>query len=983
MKLKTLILILISIVLITTNISYAQESIRSSVRTNRAYALYEKGDYQKASTSLDESLKINPADEKARKLKIEICLKQNDVPCADYNAKQLIEYHPESAYGYYYQAKIYDELAYQKKTFETAFVGFRYPGLSSAEEEFLFNVMLKNADDKSDIGKIEKWMESTLNSKRFKPEFYAMAYEKLIEHELVKNNPRKAKKLLSSYYKTFGEPSEEKKIFWASMFNSHNEYNTAYMLVKDLPSQGRIYEAQMEYLVNAQRYKEAGYLAEKYFGTFSYLTEDQWYQLADIYDQAGLMEADFGAVYEGIAKLRKANALVPRFYIDLLSLRALWEAKNYPETLEDFEKKLTDQEKKYLERASKSYKKQLVYAQKLLKSKKPTKDGQKILRDTLKLFEENGDWRSYARSVIFDKSKSNQGLIQSSVIEDQGTTKTSDMESLLIKKLGRKSLRKNARTEEMTNLARVYMQKGNTKEADRILNNAIERSADEQTVVILGIAQSYADLENYEKAIEICKKLLKKHPNDIDTLTLTAYSYIQLENYKKATQYLEKAYALLPNARQAKKVTFTKQLANLYAQTNQPEVALEFWEKYLQKNKSNEAYLSAAITASLLKNVPLSSEYLTNVNVNNLSTNDQAEYWKLRASNFNKKAKTRRVAGGVYRVALALEVSDSLWATYSYNQSAIGNLDVAEDALFRAMYLKPNDFTYLSDMTYLQKRMGKWPEAKMHAHKALDLPKEDTLEDGNRRYDLKTTLSPMERHFKFYAADVVRLDTGTFAPGTGILPNASYTGYGGIEGYYTPWLDDSKRKLAVKGRVFWSNYDKSFRKVKDLMAAGLGVRYQPFQKYQLFLSGERIIPIGSDTREDWLLLMNGSLQDGLEYEYLKKGWSFYSLYAQAGYLTETSIPLASATLEAGHHFKLFHGRQFAGAIAPIIGSETVTYDKDTRFDAMVGLILKTWHWENDIRPHRLHARLAILRRKKLGGNVNDDNATHLRLELFF
>ena len=987
MSLKKTILLFLSIALFLPNLSYAQQeektSIRSSVRTNRAYDFYQQGEYQKATKNLDEALRIDPKNEKTRKLKIEICIKQNDIPCADEETKYLLKNNPESAYGYYYQARIYDELDYQKKTFETSFIGFRYPGLSSAEGEFLFNIMLKNAQTPNDIKKIERWMESSLTSKRVKPEFYAMAYERLIEYDLIDDKPRQARLLVGTYYKTIGTPPEEKRIFWADLFSAHNEYNTAYMLIKDLPSEGRVFEMQINSLLSAQRYQEAAKLGEKYIKTVSRPSEDLWYGLANLYDRAGLMESEYYTIYQGIKRTSKNDKLVNRFYIDLLSLRSIWESENNINA-KKINEKLNENEVIYLSRMSKAYKKQLGYTNKLIKGGHFSKKEKKMMQKTIALFNNNGDWREYARELLLGKKGSEaraEGIKAAGVGAGAGVQ--ADLEGLLIKKLGRKSLQESTRAKELNNLARVYMKQGNTTEADKALNRAIKKSDEDDADAILGIAQSYADMKNYEKAIEICKKLLKKHPNHINTLTLTAYSYMQLDKEIYAIPYLKKAYNLLPTPeRQAKKTHFSQELGHLYSATNQPKTALNYWNIYLEQRKSYEVSMSATVSATMIKNVSLAEEYLNQVNVNNLSTEGQADYWAIKADLLNKQNE-KLVAGSAYRVALSIAPTGSLWATYAYNQKAIKDYEEAEYALFRALDYEPNSFTYLTDMTYLQKEMNQWPEARMYAHQALDLPKEDTLEDGKQRYDLKTVLTPMERHFKFYGADGVRLDSGTFAPGTGIIPNASYTGYGGIEGYYMPWLDDSKRKLAVKGRVFWSNYDQSFRKVKDLMAAGLGLRYQPWQKYQFFLSGERIIPIGSQTKEDWLLLANGSLQDGLEYEYIKDDWSFYSLFAQAGYLTEASIPLASATLELGHHFKLFHGRQFAGAIAPMVGSEAVAYDKDTRFDAMVGLVLKTWHWENDIRPHRLHARLAILRRKKLGGNVNDDNTTHLRLELFF
>lgn len=982
MTIKKSLLILVGIMLILPSISDAQkkESIRSSVRTNRAYSLYEKGEYLKASSIVDESLRINPNDERARKLKIEICIKQDDVPCIDENAKEMLKNNPESPYGYYYQAKIYDELEYHKRTFETSFIGFKYPGLTMAEQEFLFGIMLKNAKEESDIKKVERWMESSLESKRFNPTFYKMAYGRLIEYDLINDRPRQAKKLLKTYYETVGDPTEEKKVFWATLFDAHNEYDTGYMLVKDLPSRGRVFELQINLLLNAQRYTEAAALGEKYIRSLPSVTEELWYGLANLYDTAGLMESEFYTVYRGIRNVPKSELLFSRFYIDLLSLRSLWEAKN-DINAQKINEKLNKNEIIYLDRMSKSYEKQLEYSNKLLKGNYLNKGEKKLLTETLSLFADNADWRTYARETLLGKRGVDEDYEGIKSVDGEPVDQT-NLEELIVKKLGRKALQQDTRARELNNLARVYMQQGNTEEADRILNNAIAESSDKDADIILGIAQSYADMENYEKAIDICNKILEKHPDHIGTLMLAGYSYMQLENYQNSIPYLEKTYNLLPTERHAKRIHLSQELGHLYSSTGQPKPALGYWEKYLANKKSYNVLMSATISATLSDNVSLASDYLEKVNVNDLDTNGQADYWAIRAS-LLRKQKEKLIAGQAYRVALSIAPSGSLWATYSYNQRDIKDYETAEYALLRALDYEPDSFTFRTDMTYLQKDMDDWPKARTYAHEALDLPKEDTLEDGNQRYDLKNVLTPMERHFKFYAADVVRLDSGTFAPGTGIIPNASYTGYGGVEGYYTPWLDDKKRKLAVKGRVFWSNYDQSFRKVKDLMAGAIGLRYQPFQKYQLFVSGERIIPIGSLTQQDWLLLANGSLQDGLEYEYLRRNWSFYSLYAQAGYLTETSIPLASATLELGHHFKLFHGRQFAGAIAPMIGSEAVTYDKDTRFDAMAGLVLKTWHWETDIRPHRLHARLAILRRKKLGGNVNDDNATHLRLELFF
>lgn len=87
----------------------------------------------------------------------------------------------------------------------------------------------------------------------------------------------------------------------------------------------------------------------------------------------------------------------------------------------------------------------------------------------------------------------------------------------------------------------------------------------------------------WKQSIDICSKLLKEFPTDINLLTKTATIYQHQRKFKKAEYYLDKADKYYPN-----NFLVYHNLGNLYRAMDSRKFALKYYElavKYSQGNK--------------------------------------------------------------------------------------------------------------------------------------------------------------------------------------------------------------------------------------------------------------------------------------------------------------------------------------------------------------------------------------------------------------
>ena len=96
---------------------------------------------------------------------------------------------------------------------------------------------------------------------------------------------------------------------------------------------------------------------------------------------------------------------------------------------------------------------------------------------------------------------------------------------------------------------RILYARQEYEEAKNYLIRAVEQNPDIETQNLLAL--TYFELEEYEKAINIFKNLLAKHPENISILMSIAKCYEGLRNNDKALEYLDKVVTIFPEDEEA------------------------------------------------------------------------------------------------------------------------------------------------------------------------------------------------------------------------------------------------------------------------------------------------------------------------------------------------------------------------------------------------------------------------------------------------
>ena len=118
---------------------------------------------------------------------------------------------------------------------------------------------------------------------------------------------------------------------------------------------------------------------------------------------------------------------------------------------------------------------------------------------------------------------------------------------------------------------------------------------------------------------------------------------------------------------------------------------------------------------------------------------------------------------------------------------------------------------------------------------------------------------------------------------SGLIPSQ-----GGLELSWRPpviGLRD-ERTLDVFARMLWSNEPGSLNIQSASRQAGVGLRFKPLRDQSLYLSIERLIKIGDNAQNDWLLRASYGWVDGYEMRVNQDSWNYTSLFADVGAFTD-------------------------------------------------------------------------------------------------
>ena len=245
--------------------------------------------------------------------------------------------------------------------------------------------------------------------------------------------------------------------------------------------------------------------------------------------------------------------------------------------------------------------------------------------------------------------------------------------------------------------------------------------------------------------------------------------------------------------------------------------------------------------------------------------------------------------------------------TLAYAYRAAGSYAQAAQSFETLLERDPQRQPLYADLAYTYMRMGDNDRALEWFKRAIDKRRERTAtvqlaqapgaplpaierprEDEDVRA-LRDEVRKLSETWSLSAYQSVRGGSGD-RPSTvsgfdssGLIPSQ-----GGVELAWRPpviGLRD-ERTLDVFARMLWSNEPGSLRIQGASRQAGVGVRFKPLREQSLYFTVERLIKIGDNAQDDWLLRASYGWSDGYEMRANQDAWNYTTLFADVGAFTD-------------------------------------------------------------------------------------------------
>jgi adsorption protein A len=247
-----------------------------------------------------------------------------------------------------------------------------------------------------------------------------------------------------------------------------------------------------------------------------------------------------------------------------------------------------------------------------------------------------------------------------------------------------------------------------------------------------------------------------------------------------------------------------------------------------------------------------------------------------------------------YEKAVAREPDNPLYAeslAYAYRRA--GRTKQAEELLQRIVARYPDRVAAYRELAYTQLALGHQNDAASTLRRAIDAQLATTPPpEGEGASEalpaMRSEYETLARHFAPIVYESYRPNGGS--PGVGgalnggVIPSA-----GGAELSYFPAgaLKRSDDALQFAARLLWTNAPSGLAIDHQSLQAGLSLRYKPLKQYDFFVGAERLLKVGADSRNDWLLRGSLGLGKEVERQANKPHWNYWQFYADAGYFVSS------------------------------------------------------------------------------------------------
>lgn len=343
-------------------------------------------------------------------------------------------------------------------------------------------------------------------------------------------------------------------------------------------------------------------------------------------------------------------------------------------------------------------------------------------------------------------------------------------------------------------------------------------------------------------------------------------------------------------------------------------------------------------------------------------------------------------------------------AALAYAHIDRGEDAAAADLLEPVVRAEPDRLPLYQDLAYLTKRLYRNDQAVTWFERAIDNRPLYPVRDAEEAADLERLMFGLRRENQVLHND---WDASAYAilrseiagvPRFDPSGRSSLVAQGGVELAHRPdWItlpDGSPlgfRDGAVVqafGRMFWGFKRDSLVPDLDSVQAGLGLRWKPLGATNLFLSGERLVPIGKAARHGWLLRASHSWDMGADIKPVEKDWTMAQTYLDAALIPGADGALyLTAEGRLGRSFRLPDRFGAAPVVTPHLlaaGSYSRSSFASERYTELgLGVSGKLWFNQTPYQAYRAVGEVSLQYRAGLDRQSQLSHGPVLTLTIAF
>jgi adsorption protein A len=328
-----------------------------------------------------------------------------------------------------------------------------------------------------------------------------------------------------------------------------------------------------------------------------------------------------------------------------------------------------------------------------------------------------------------------------------------------------------------------------------------------------------------------------------------------------------------------------------------------------------------------------------------------------------------------FELALQRDPHSALYArTLAYAYQHVGDQVRAEALLKNAVALSPGDVSLHRDLAYAQSALGLQTEAAESLRTAIDLRRSAAPADSSGTSS-DAALDAMRQEYRSLARRFGATLYEAYRPNGGISAVPQSAGglipsQGGLEGYWYPagMLGRSDDALQFGARLLWTNNSHSLGIDQSSLQAGVGVRYKPLQSANFFIGAERLLKIGADSQDDWLLRGTFGLGHDVEIRPGKTFWNYSQFYLDAGYFTQPAVKAGYAEIREGLTFRAAAEFVVTPHLVLVDRHQTPDPARENLIEGGPGVSFKYFFPTAKYQPYWSTVDLLVQYRERLGGD---------------